>query len=230
MGNVEVRDDVFGVPQNAALVHQVMVGQLANARQGTARTKNRSRVSGGGAKPRPQKHTGGARQGTIRAPHYRGGGTVFGPTPRSYRHHTPRQMRRRSLVTMLSEVARQDRLVVVDRLALEELKTNEMVKVLKALSAGPSVLLVADGAEAPVLRCARNVPRLKRLPASLLNTVDLLKHRKIVMTLEAVRKAEELWGGPFVRRKPSSAAAPAEQVVEDRDEASESVADETSAE
>jgi len=200
VGNVDVRDDVFGVPMNQALVHQVMVGQLANARQGTAATKTRSQVSGGGAKPRPQKYTGRARQGTIRAPHWKGGGTVFGPQPRSYRQRTPKRMRRRSLLSMLSEKAREDQLVVVDSLALEQPKTKEMVKVLGALDASPSVLLVADGADKSILRCARNVPRLKTSPAALLNTVDLLKHRKVVMTLDAVRKVEELWGGPFVRR------------------------------
>ena len=101
--SVQVRDDVFGAPSNPSLVHQVTVGQLANARQGTASTKTRAEVSGGGRKPRPQKHTGGARQGSIRAPQWRGGGTVFGPRPRNYRHRTPRRMRRLSLIIALSE-------------------------------------------------------------------------------------------------------------------------------
>ena len=199
MGDVEVRDDVFGVPMRSAPVHQVMVGQLANARQGTAGTKTRAHVSGGGAKPRPQKHSGRARQGSIRAPHYRGGGTAFGPTPRDYRHRTTKRLRRLSLVTMLSEKARSDQLVVVDELVLEQFKTREIQKVLDTLEAGRPVLLVADGADKLVLRCARNIPRLKLLPASLLNTLDLLNHRKVIMTLDAIRKAEELWGGPFVR-------------------------------
>ena len=201
MGDAEVRDDVFGVPMNHGLVHQVMVGQLANRRQGTAGTKTRAQVSGGGAKPRPQKHTGRARQGSITAPHFRGGGVVFGPSPRGYRHRTPKRMKRQSLVAVLSGKVREDQLVVIDSLVLDQPKTKEMVKVLDALVVGRSVLLVADGAEASVLRCVRNVPRVEMLPAALLNTVDLLKHRKVVMTLEAVRKAEELWGGPFVRRK-----------------------------
>ena len=209
VGNAEVREDVFGVPMNPALVHQVMVGQLANARQGTASTKTRARVSGGGSKPRPQKNTGRARLGSIRSPNLRGGGVVFGPTPRSYRHRTPKRMKRQSLVAVLSDKVREDQLVVIDSLVLDQPKTKEMVKVLDALEAGPPVLIVADGAEALVLRCARNMPRLKMLPASLLNTVDLLKHRKVVMTLEAVRKAEELWGGPFVRGKSHVASTPA---------------------
>ena len=201
VGDVQVRDDVFGAPMNPALVHQVMVGQLANARQGTANTRTRSQVSGGGAKPRPQKHTGRARQGTIRAPQWRGGGVVFGPSLRSYRHFTPKRMRRTSLIAMLSDKVREDLLVVLDSLELEQPKTKAMVKILTTLNAGPSVLLVADGADPSVLRCARNIPRVKMLPAFLLNSLDLLKHRKVVMTLGAVRKAEEIWGGPFVRRK-----------------------------
>ena len=209
VGDVNVRDDVFGVPMNSTLVHQVAVGQLANARQGTASTKTRSQVSGGGAKPRVQKGTGGARSGTIRAPQWRGGGVVFGPTPRSYRQRTPKRMKRQSLVIMLSDKVREGRLVVVDSLGLDQPKTKEVLKALDALDARPSVLMVADGADESVLRCARNVPRLKMLPASLLNTVDLLRHQKVVMTLAAVRKAEELWGGPFIRHKRQAVSAPA---------------------
>ena len=199
VGNVGVRDDVFGVPMNAALVHQVAVGQSSNARQGTASTKTRSQVSGGGAKPRPQKGTGRARQGTTRAPQWKGGGVAFGPVGRNYRHRTPKRMRRQSLVAVLSDKARNNHLFVVESLALKQPKTREMVKALDALGVEPTVLLVADGADETVLRCARNVPRVKMLPASLLNTLDLVKHRSVVMTLDAVRRAEELWGGPFSR-------------------------------
>ena len=199
VGSVAVRDDVFGAPANPSLVHQVMVGQSANARQGTASTKTRSQVSGGGRKPRPQKHTGAARAGTIRAPQWKGGGVVFGPHPRSYRHRTPKRMRRLSLVTALSDKVREDNLVVLEALILDSPKTGEMERVLKALDVGPSAILVADGADPSVLRAARNIPRLKMSPASLLNTLDLTKHRKVVMTVEAVRKAEELWGGGPVR-------------------------------
>ena len=199
--SIEVRDDVFGVAMNEALVHQVMVGQLANARQGTASTKTRAHVSGGGAKPRPQKGTGRARQGSIRSPQFRGGGVVFGPHPRSYRHRTPKRMRRMSLVAVLSDKVREDQLVVIDELAVDPPKTGEMAKTLKALEAGRPALLVGDGAHPDVLRSARNMPRVKLMPANLLNTLDLLNHRTIIMTLDAVRKAEELWGGRFVRRR-----------------------------
>ena len=200
VGSVEVRNDVFGRPMRQAVVHQVMVGQLSNRRQGTAQTKSRGQVSGGGAKPRPQKGTGRARAGTIRAPQWKGGGVVFGPTPRSYRHRTTKRMRRLSLVTTLSGAAREGRLVVLDEIALGSPKTSEMVQVLSALNAGPSVLLIADGAAPDVLRCARNIPRVRMMPSKSLNTLDLLNHRTIVMTVDAVRNAEALWGGKFSRR------------------------------
>ena len=204
---IDVRDDVFGAPMNAALVHQTAVSQQSNARQGTASTKTRAQVSGGGVKPRPQKHTGRARQGSIRAPHWKGGGVVFGPTGRSYRRRTPKRMRRQSLVAMLSDKVRSSQLLLVEDLELKERKTKELVSVLTSLGSDSSVLLVADGSDEAVLRCARNIPRLKMLPAALLNPVDLLTHKSVVMTLAAVRRAEELWGGPFVRRGPSPAAA-----------------------
>jgi large subunit ribosomal protein L4 len=199
-GDIEVRDDVFGRPMSEAVVHQVMVGQLANRRQGTAKTKTRAQVSGGGAKPRPQKSTGRARQGSIRSPQWKGGGVVFGPIPRSYRHRTTKRMRRLSLVTTLSDAAREGRLLVLDEIALEKPKTSAMVQVLRALNAGPSVLLCADGAPAEVIRCARNIPRVRMMPSKSLNTLDLLTYRTIVMTVDAVRNAEALWGGRLVRK------------------------------
>ena len=206
VGSVQVRDDVFGAPPNPAVVHQVLVGQLANARQGTVSVKSRSGVSGGGRKPRPQKHTGSARAGTIRASQWRGGGAAFGPQPRSYRQRTTKRMRRQSLVTVLSDKVREDELVVLESLELEQARTKEMVSVLDAVEAGPAPLLVADGARDDVFRAARNIPRLRMMPAALLNTADLLKHRKVVMTQEALRKAEELWGRPLVRRPRPGAA------------------------
>lgn len=207
IGSVEVRDDVFGAPPNPSLVHQVMVSQLANRRQGTSSTKTRAQVSGGGMKPRPQKYTGRSRQGSIRAPHWKGGGIVFGPAPRSYRQRTPRQMRRESIKVMLSDKVRERQLVVLDSLELAQPKTRDMAKILDTLNVGPSVLLVGDGASSEVLRAARNIPRLRMLPAALLNTVDLLNARKVVMTQDAVHKVEELWGGPFVRKASQAAVA-----------------------
>ena len=135
---------------------------------------------------------------------------VFGPHPRSYRQRTPKKMRRLSLITMLSEKVRAGDLLVLESLYLDVPKTKEFARVLDALDAGPKALLVADGADSAVLRSARNIPLLKMIPAALLSTVDLLNHRKVVMTIDAVRKAEELWGGSRDRRRKQSAPALAE--------------------
>ena len=198
--DIEVRNDVFGRRQNDAVVHQVMVGQLANKRQGTAKVKTRSEVSGGGAKPRPQKHTGRARAGTIRAPQWKGGGTVFGPTPRSYRQRTPKRMKRLALLTPLSSKSRVGRLTVLENLNLSDGKTGELGEVFHSLGVGRSILLIADGTDSKVLRASKNMPGLKAIPSQSLNTVDLLKYHSIVMTEEAVRKAESIWGGKLVRK------------------------------
>lgn len=202
IGSVDVRDDVFDVPMNAPLVHQVMVGQLANRRQGTAKTKTRAEVAGGGAKPRPQKSTGRARQGSIRSPQWRGGGIVFGPIPRSYRQRTTKRMKRQSLKAMLSSKVRENQLVVVENLELENAKTKDMAQFLQALDVNSSVLLVGDGAGAEILRAAKNLPKVRITPSALLNTLSILNARKVVMTLDAVRNTEVNWGGPFVRRRP----------------------------
>ena len=203
---VEIRDDVFGVPMNMVLVHQVVVGQLANARQGTSQTKTRSNVSGGGRKPRPQKHTGQARQGSIRSPLWRGGGVAFGPSPRSYRQRTPKKMRRAAIRMVLSDKAKEGNLIVLQDLVLESPKTKEFVAMIRALAGKRSVLLVGDGAEPEMLRAGRNVPEVDMLPANLLNTVDVLNHRTLIMTLDAVRKAESLWS-TSATAEPQSAAA-----------------------
>ena len=201
IGRVDVRDDVFDAPPNPALVHQVVVGHLANARQGTASVKTRSEVSGGGRKPRPQKHSGMSRAGTIRSPLWVGGGVAFGPKPRSYRQRTPRKMRRLAFVTVLSEKARTGDLVVVDSLDIEEGKTRRLAEMLSGLGVqGPS-LLAADGAGPEVIMAARNIPQLRTIPGSLVSTVDLVRCGKVVMTVEALRKVEATWAGPKKSRR-----------------------------
>ena len=211
-GTITVRDDVFGAELNPALVHQVMVGQLANRRQGTAKTKTRAEVAGGGRKPRPQKGTGRARAGSIRSPIWRGGGVTFGPRPRSYRHNTPKQMRRGALLSTLSGKAQEGSLVVVENFDISESKTKAVAQVLKNLDTVPSVLLVADGASEATLRAARNIPRLKMRPSRTLNAIDLLSNRTVVMTVEAVRNAEAVFGGRFERKPSENAEAAAELV------------------
>ncbi|MCL0099418.1 50S ribosomal protein L4 [Dehalococcoidia bacterium] len=191
---VSLSDDVFGSPMNQALVHQVVVGQLANARQGTAHTKTRAQVAGGGAKPRPQKGTGGARVGSIRSPLWRGGGVIFGPKPRSYRHKTTKRARRTALVSVLSDKIRENKLVIVEGFDLGQDKTKEMAKVIHSLIPKGNILLVADGTDEKVLRAARNIPEVRMLPAALLNALDVLNAGGIIMTLESAKRAEELWG------------------------------------
>ena len=199
LGHIDVLDDVFDARANPALVHQVVVAQQANARQGTASTKTRAEVSGGGRKPWRQKGTGRARAGSNRSPIWRGGGVIFGPRPRSYVQRTPKRMRRAALKATLSAKIREGELVVVDRLRLPEPKTKHFVAMMEALGVSGSVLLIGDGTDPSVLRCARNVPKLKMIPAFQLSAVDLLRHGRVVMTLGAVRQAERIWGGPFVR-------------------------------
>ena len=203
---IEIQDDVFGASMNSALVHQVVVGQLANKRQGTSKTKTRSEVSGGGRKPWPQKHTGRSRQGSIRSPLWKGGGVTFGPAPRSYRQRTPKKMRRAAIRMTLSDKARAGSLIVVDALALDRPKTKDFVAMMQALGVERSVLLVGDGAEHDALRAGRNVQGIDMLPADLLNAVDVLNHRTLIMTLDAVRRAEALWGTPVVDEVEAEAA------------------------
>ena len=171
IGRVDVRDDVFDAPANPALVHQVVVGQLANARQGTASSKTRSEVSGGGRKPRPQKHTGLSRAGHHPvAPLGRRRRGPSGPSLGAYRQRTPRKMRRLALVTVLSEKARTGDLVVVDSLDIEDGKTSRLVEALAALEVRGPALLSADGAGPEVLKAAKNIPQLRTVPAALINT------------------------------------------------------------
>ena len=191
---VSLSDDVFGAPMNQTLVHQVVVGQLSNKRHGTANTKTRSQVAGGGAKPRPQKGTGSARAGSIRSPLWKGGGVIFGPKPRSYRHKTTKRARRTALVSVLSDKARENKLIIVENLDLELGKTKEMAKAIDSLIPNGSVLLVADGTDEKVLRAARNIPQVKMLPAALLNTLDVLNAGWIIMTLQSARTADDIWG------------------------------------
>ena len=213
--SVEVLDDVFCAPMNSALLHQVVVGQLANKRQGTAKVKTRSEVAGGGAKPRPQKYTGRARQGSIRSPQWRGGGVVFGPTPRSYNQRTPKRVKREAIKIVLSDKAKSGQLVVLDELKLADAKTKLMAQALKALGVESSALLVGETIGEEVLRASRNIPRIRTLPVSLLNAVDVLNANRVIMTVDAVRRAEELWGGEFIRIKRETAAVSADEGEEE---------------
>jgi large subunit ribosomal protein L4 len=193
-GQVEIRDDVFGVPFNEAVVHQALVMQLANRRLGTADTKRRGEVSGSTRKLFAQKHTGRARRGDVRSPLLRGGGVAFGPHPRSYRQAMPKKMRRLALRCVLSAKASNGELRIVDKLGLDEPKTKGMLDMLLALGVGTSVIVATAEAQTNVVKSARNLPGVKTTPACLLNVADLLSYRALIMTVDAVRRVEELWG------------------------------------
>ena len=201
LGHVDVEDHLFDAPPNKALVHQVVVAQQANARQGTVGTKNRAAVSGGGRKPWKQKGTGRARQGSIRSPQWKGGGVVFGPSPRSYRQNTPKRMKNAALRSSISSKAREGDLIVIDKLELEQAKTKNIAYVLESLKIKGSALLVADGSDPAIFKAGRNLESVKLIPSFKLNSLDVLMKSKIVMTLDAVRNAESIWGTPFLREK-----------------------------
>jgi large subunit ribosomal protein L4 len=199
--HIEISDRVFAVPFNQAVVHQAMVRQQANARQGTASTKTRSEVSGSTRKLFRQKHTGFARVGSRRSPLRRGGGIAFGPKPRSYRQAMPKKMRHLALRCVLSAKAKDGELMVVEQLKFDEPRTKEMAQILAAVGADSSALIVTREAEANVVKSARNLQGIKTMPASLLNVVDILSYRTLLMTEAAVRKAEELWGEESISRR-----------------------------
>ena len=192
--HIEISDRVFAVPFNQAVVHQALVRQRANARQGTASTKTRSQVSGSSAKLFRQKHTGLARAGSRRSPLRRGGGIVFGPKPRSYRQAMPKKMRQLALRCALSAKARDEELVVLEQLKLEEPRTKQMAGILAALGVDSSALIVTSEPEESVVKSARNLAGIKTMPANILNVVDILSYKMLLMTEAAVRKAEQLWG------------------------------------
>ncbi len=192
--HIEVSDDVFAVPFNQAVVHQVMVRQRANARQGTASTKTRGEVAGKSGKLFRQKGTGQARAGRLRSPLRRGGGVTFGPKPRDYRQQVPKKMRRLAIRCLLSAKAASDELRVLDVLTLGEAKTREMVRILEALGMASSALIATDQPEENLIKSARNLKGVKTTPANLINVLDLLSYRILVMTEAAVRQVEGLWG------------------------------------
>ena len=198
---IEVDDRVFGIKPNRAVVHQALLAHLANRRAGTASTKTRGEVRGSTAKVRRQKGSGRARMGSIRAPNLEGGGVAFGPRPRSFVQRLPKRMRRLAIRSVLSDKAAEGRLQVLDRLALDKPRTKDVAEALANLEVSGSALIVIAEPERNVLLGARNLPETKVLPAAYLNVVDMLSHRALIMTVDAVRKAEALWGGERALRR-----------------------------
>ena len=194
IGQLELSDFVFGIEPNRAVLHQALVRQHANARLGTHSTRTRGEVRGGGRKPWRQKGTGRARQGSTRAPHWKGGGVVWGPKPRDYTQALPRRMRRLALRSVLSAKARDGQLVVVDSFAELEGRTRAMVGFLNALGpARGTVIAVGDRSE-NVSQAGGNLPDVKVLLAGYLNPHDLLKHHRLVLDRAAVDYIERIWG------------------------------------
>lgn len=211
---LDVDDSVFGIEPNGAVLHQAFVTQRANQRWGTANTKTRGEVQGSTRKIRMQKYTGRARQGGIRAPHHVGGGVVFGPRQRSYARDLPKKMRRLAIRSALSGKVADGQLVVIDQLAFEKPKTKEMVRIFNNLGIDRSALVVTEGPERSVLASARNLQKTKVLPAAYLNVVDMLNYNKILITEDAVRVAEQLWGS----REAPPAKGPARRRAEKAEE------------
>ena len=192
VGTMELNDAVFGVEINEHLVHLAVVRQLANNRQGTQKAKTRSEVRGGGRKPWRQKGTGHARQGSIRAPQWTGGGVVFAPVPRVYEVKMNKKERRAALKSALTSKVQDNKLVVVDSLALAEVKTKEMQKVLTNLKAEKALVITADNDQNVVLS-ARNIAAVETATPATINTYDVMKHNTVVVTKDAVASIEEVY-------------------------------------
>ena len=192
VNSIELNQDIFGIEPNQHVLFEAVNLQRASLRRGTHSVKNRSAVSGGGKKPFRQKGTGNARQGTIRAPHYRGGGVVFGPTPRSYSYKKPRKMRRLALRSALSAKVNEEALTVVDKLALDTPKTKDFTAILENLNADKKVLLVLENEDVNVELSSRNLQGVTVLTLEELNVLDILAANRVIFTEGAINKAEEV--------------------------------------
>jgi large subunit ribosomal protein L4 len=192
VGDVELNDSVFGIEPNNHVMFEAVVMQRASLRQGTHKTKIRSEVAGGGRKPWRQKGTGRARQGSIRSPQWRGGGTVFGPVPRSYSYKLPKKVRRLAIKSALSSKVVAEEILVLESLSFDAPKTKEFTNVLKGLSVGSKALVVTAGLDENVALSARNIPGITVVSAEGINVLDVLNHDKLIMTKAAVEKVEEV--------------------------------------
>ncbi|MCD8326403.1 MAG: 50S ribosomal protein L4 [Lachnospiraceae bacterium] len=191
-GTLELSDVVFGAPVNEHLVHLAVVQYLANQRQGTQKAKTRSEVSGGGKKPWRQKGTGHARQGSIRAPQWKGGGVVFAPVPRDYSFKMNKKEKKAALRSALSDALANDRLIVLDELKFDEIKTKAFVKVMNNLNVEKGLVVLEEN-DPKVVMSARNVADIQTTLTNNLCTYDIMKAKKVVLTKEAVAKIEEVF-------------------------------------
>ena len=193
VGSVELSDELFAAPVNAAVLHQVVTAQLAGRRTGTADTKTRGQVRGGGRKPYRQKGTGRARQGSLSAPHYRGGGVVFGPHPRSYEQRLPRKMKRLALRGALTAKFGDQAVKVIDTFGLDAIKTKDLAGVLRALDASGRVLVVSPSRDEKLVLSARNLPTVEIILADSLNVVDLLKADMVLIEEPSLARMQEVY-------------------------------------
>ena len=195
LGSIELSDELFAAPVNAAVLHQVVTAQLAGRRLGTHDTKTRGEIRGGGKKPYRQKGTGRARQGTPTAPHYRGGGAVFGPHPRSYEQRLPRKMKRLALRGALTAKFGDEAIKVIDAFGLEQIRTKDLLGVLGALETQGRVLVIAPARDQTLELSARNLPRVEVILADSLNVVDLLKADVVLIEQPALARMEAVYAG-----------------------------------
>lgn len=193
VGDIQLSDNVFGIEVNNDALHAVVVNQLANKRQGTQSTKTKSEVRGGGRKPWRQKGTGRARQGSIRSAQWIKGGIVLGPKPRSYSYTLPKKVKRIALKSALTSKVSANEILVLDKLALEAIKTKAMVGVLNSLKVDSSALIVIDSKNDIIAKSARNIPGVKTALVNTINVFDILKYDKFIITKEAVEKVEEVY-------------------------------------
>jgi len=193
VGDIDLRDDIFAVEINETAMHSAVVNILANARQGTQSTKTRAEVSGGGRKPWRQKGTGRARHGSIRSPQWTGGGVALGPKPRSYKYTLPRKVRRLALKSALTTKVIDRDIIVLDELKLDAIKTKTMVNVLNNLKVDSTALIVLPEVDRNVVLSARNIEGVKTTTANSINTYDILKYNKFIVTKDAVSRIEEVY-------------------------------------
>lgn len=193
-GDIELNDAIFGIEPNEAVLFEAIVQQQASLRQGNHKVKTRAEVAGGGRKPWRQKGTGRARQGSIRSPQWRGGGIVFGPSPRSYSYKMPKKVRRLALLSALSTKVAAQELIVLDNLAFDAPKTKSFIKVLEDLSITKKALFVTADLEESVALSAQNLPGISVVAANGINVLDLVGHDQLVMTKAAIEKVEEVLG------------------------------------
>lgn len=192
VGEVELNEAVFGIEPNAHVLHSAVLLQRASLRRGTHKVKGRSEVRGGGRKPWKQKGTGRARQGSIRSPQWKGGGVVFGPTPRSYTFKLPKKVRRLAIKSALSSKVIDNAIIVLDQLTLNTPKTKEFANILSNLKVGCKALIVAPSYDDNVALSARNIPGVKFVAADGINVLDVLSYDQLIITKEAVQKVEEV--------------------------------------